>query len=132
MRFSEEHVANMRRVRLGGKRPKDWSLSADARRRIAEGRAAWLSQQGFPWPETPLETALYKLLACARIECMAQKQMGRYVVDAYDPENGIVWEADSTYWHRDHERETVRDQYLLNYGVAAVIHLGEDDLRKWM
>lgn len=59
-------------------------------------------------------------------------RFGRYVVDFWDAEREIVYEADGSYWHRDLQRECRRDSYLLERGVAAVVHLDEADLRPWM
>ena len=103
-----------------------WHHSSETRKKQAEATARYISQ--YPSPKTSLEYALARLLTKAGFEFEEQKKFGRCVVDAYDPENGLVWEADGTYWHQDKNHEIKRDNYLLSQGVAAVIHLTEEDL----
>lgn len=79
------------------------------------------------WPEL----ALRNLLQTADFEFKEQVRFGRYVVDAWVPSRGLVFEADCSFWyhHQDKEREAKRDAYLVARGVIAVVHLTESDLR---
>ncbi len=129
MKFSDSHKENMSKVRLG--KPTGRIFTEDAKRRIAEGRTAWLSKQGFPWPPTNIEYALQMLLENAGFEYEAQKQIGRYVVDFFVADGNLVFEADSNFWHKDKEREQTRDEYLIEKDIGAVIHLNEEDLISW-
>ncbi len=103
--------------------------SIEVKRKIAVGVASYSAR--FPKEKTPLEYSLSRLLTKIGFEFEEQKWLGRCVVDAYDPENGLVWEADGAYWHQDKEKERARDAYLIEHGVSAVIHLSEDDLKGW-
>lgn len=78
---------------------------------------------------TDLELALRRLLS-EFPEVIEQKRFGRYVVDAWIPSHGLVFEADGMfwYWHQDTAREARRDAYLLRHGVTAVVHLIKEDL----
>ena len=107
---------------------KGSTMSQEAREKIAIAVSNLLVNRGFNWPETRLETTLYSFLEKAGFGFEGQVRFGRYIVDAYDPENGLVWEADGDYWHQDMARKERRDGYLLSQGVAAVIHLNETDL----
>ena len=129
MKFSDNHKENMSRVRIG--KPTGRVFTENAKRLIAEGRSRWLAEQGFPWPPTNIEYALQMLLESARFGYEAQKQIGRYIVDFFVPEDNIVFEADSEFWHNDTEREQIRDEYLTDKGVVAVVHLNENDLAPW-
>ncbi len=102
-------------------------LSGKTKMRIANGIARYLAQ--WPKPQTLLERTLINLLEGVGFAIDEQVQFGRYIVDAYDPENGLAWEADGSFWHQDKEKEDMRDEYLLGHGVAAVIHLSEQDLK---
>lgn len=90
-------------------------------------RGVYLRHRNGP---TCLEVAMRHLLENAGFGIDEQVRFGCYVVDAYDPENGLVWEADGSFWysHQDKEAEKRRDDYLLNRGVSAVIHLTDTDL----
>ena len=115
-----------RKLADASRRRTGWHHSPETRRKQAKETARYISQ--YPSPKTSLEHALARLLTEAGFEFEEQKKFGRCVVDAYDPENGLVWEADGTYWHQDKNYEVKRDSYLLSQGVAAVIHLTEKDL----
>ena len=80
-----------------------------------------------------LEFALQLLLETAEFDYRTQVRFGRYVVDAWVPEYGLVFEADGSYWHSlNPGRDQKRDKYLLNCGVTAVIRLNEHDLNGWL
>lgn len=82
---------------------------------------------------TSLEQAMALLLQDAGLEFEAQVRFGRYVVDAWVPSHGLVFEADGMFWyhHQDKEREAWRDEYLIQRGVVAIVHLDDDDLRPY-
>ena len=124
-----EQVCNHFGRRGWNKGLKTGPRSAEVRQRIAIGVARYAAK--FPNEKTPLEYSLARLLTEMGLEFEEQKRFGRYVVDAYDPKNKLVWEADGAYWHQDREKERVRDAYLINYGISAVIHLDEVDLKGW-
>jgi len=52
---------------------------------------------------TSLEYALQMLLEDAGLSFEAQRQFGRYIVDAYVADGNLVFEADGQfwYWHKD-------------------------------
>lgn len=81
-------------------------------------------------PPSCLELALRGLLAGAGYAFEEQVRFGRYVVDAWVPSHGLVFEADCTFWfhHQDAAREARRDAYLTARGALAVVHLTEKDL----
>jgi very-short-patch-repair endonuclease len=80
-----------------------------------------------------LEHQLRELLKQSGLEFQEQVRFGRYVVDAWVPELGLVFEADGQFWyhHQDKDREARRDGYLVERGVTAVIHLDDDDLAQF-
>ena len=115
-----DHMANVMSVPC----PKE------RRKKIAHGVARY--HYNFPNKTTPIERAMYKMLAEWGIEDMApQKRFGRYVVDIYDPQRNIAWEADGAYWHQDAAKQGKRDVALISQGLTAVIHLTESDLQPW-
>lgn len=81
-----------------------------------------------------LEIALRELLKKAGFEFEEQIRFGRYIVDAWLPNDNLVFEADGSFWwwHKDKNREVKRDEYLCRRGVVAVIHLDEHDLAPWI
>lgn len=101
--------------------------SEESKQKCAESIARYMER--WPHPSTSLEFSLYQLLREAGFEFCSQKQLGRYVVDAYLSRYQLVFEADGAFWHRDPEREAVRDAYLIDQGALAVIHLSEEDLK---
>jgi len=104
--------------------------SLECRVKIAEAAARNHAAGIYFKGPTKLELALRELLQTASLEFEEQKRFGRYVVDAFVPSHGLVFEADGIFWyhHQDKEREARRDAYLVNRGVAAVVHLTEEDL----
>jgi len=122
--LSPEHRAKISASQKGRK------FSARTRALMAAGRAAYLAR--WPKPATPLELGLYYLLSAAGLVFERQRRFGRYVVDAFVPSHALVFEADSTYWHQDKEREHRRDGYLIKRGISAIVHLGERDLAPWI
>lgn len=132
-KHSNSSRANMRIAKLGKKLTSEHSSS------ISSGiRTHWISERHQArlckcheqrYCGTALEQALVQLLTCAGFVIEEQVRMGRYIVDVWIPNYGLVFEADGEYWHtlpgrQEHEKE--RDRYLLNRGVVAVVHLGED------
>ena len=83
---------------------------------------------------TSLEYALQMLLEDAGLDYKAQQRFGKYVVDMYVETHNLAFEADGQFWfhHQDRERETRRDEYLLDRGPVAIIHLTDDDLQPWL
>ena len=77
---------------------------------------------------TSLEKALYALLQRGGLCFEREKPIGGRRVDAFVPSHNLVFEADGSHWHQDPKKEQERDEYLLGQGVAAVIHLSEEDL----
>ena len=102
--------------------------SEEHKRKNAEGVARARANGAYNTKPNKLELSLYCLLSQAGFEFDTEKRFGRYIADVYDPENGLIWEADGSYWHQDQEKELIRDTYLLDRGIAAVIHLSEKDL----
>ena len=129
-KFSEEHKASISRARKGN---PNWQISIEGRGRIALASARRLIEHGFPWLPTSLEYALQLLLEDAGLEFEAQKRFGRYIVDVYVPELNLAFEADGQFWHwhKNKKREAKRNESLLQSGVAAVIHLDDEDLDPW-
>ena len=82
-------------------------------------------------PVTVLEYALQMLLEDAELEFEAQVRFGRYTVDSYVSSRNLVFEADGSWYHQDKEREQKRDNYLIEKGALAVVHLDEHDLEPW-
>ena len=109
-------------------------VSPEVRTQLAEKSAKYLENSWLRKDLTSLEIALNKLLTYAGIDFDEQVRFGRYVVDVFDHDNGIAWEADGMFWfhHQDKERETRRDAYLLVQGVRAVVHLTDEDLKFWL
>ncbi len=131
-KFSEERKNKLRYIQQN----RTWKTGPRTERgrlKIAEMRAKEIAEGKYSFwsPPTSLEFALDLLLQSADLSYQAQKQFGRYVVDAYVPEHNIVFEADGAYWHQDKKKEHLRDEYLINRGVLAVIHLTEQDLNSW-
>jgi len=106
--------------------------STEHKRKLAEAAGIRMSKDYSRTP-TNLEYALQMLLEDAGFEFEAQRQFGRYIVDAYVESRNLVFEADGQfwYWHKDKEREAKRDEYLRSSGVDAVIHLTDEDLDPW-
>lgn len=104
-------------------------LSSEHKQNISKGLAKWVAR--WPKPKTWLEVALSNFFDKVGFVVDEQVRFKNRVVDAYDPENGLVWEADGFYWHQDKEKEQKRDEYLINCGIAAIIHLSEKDLLPW-
>ena len=80
---------------------------------------------------TSLEHALSLLLQDAGLEFEAQKQFGKYTVDAWIPSHQLVFEADNGYWHSLRDDQEKRDSSIIEAGAIAVIHLSDEDLRPW-
>lgn len=123
--------------RTGGPwRGRHWS--SEQRAHLALMTARYLSRRPYRNQVTRLDRALYRMLTEAGYSFIEQHQIGPYVVDAYDPTRNIAWEAYSAYWHELRERQRPgfdqrRIQSLMvNYGVAAVIVLSEQDLAPWI
>lgn len=120
---SVEHLEHQREAQLRASTPEVRAKQAEA---AARNHAAGIYFRG----PTSLELALRGLLQTAGLEFEEQVRFGRYVVDAWVPSHGLVFEADGSFWysHKDKEREARRDAYLMNRGAIAVIHLTEEDL----
>jgi len=120
---SAEHLERQRIAQRAASTPE---VRAKQARAAARNHAAGVYRRG----PTKLELALRGLLTSASFDFQEQVRFGRYVVDAWVPSHGLVFEADGSFWyhHQDKEREARRDAYLMDRGVAAVIHLTEDDL----
>jgi len=103
----------------------------ETRAKIAASVAEACRRGDYRNQRTWLELALRNLLQTAGLEFEEQKRFGRYVVDAWVPSHGLVFEADCSFWyhHQDKEREARRDAYLIARGITAVVHLTESDLR---
>ena len=52
------------------------------------------------------------------------------MVDAWIPSHNLVFEADGPF-HNDPKRELLRDKYLREKNIIAVIHLTLTDLDGW-
>jgi len=109
-------------------------VTETTRQKITVGMKAYISEHGMKHPRFPtnLEYALLLLLEDAGLGFEAQVQFGLRFADFYIPSHNLVFEADGSYWHRNLEAEAKRDEELLKSGVAAVIHLNEDDLDPWI
>jgi len=110
---------------------KSDTVETARRRKLAEAAAHNHAAGIYHRGPTSLELVLRGLLQTAGFEFEEQVRFGRYVVDAWVPSHGLVFEADCSFWyhHQDKEREARRDAYLVDRGVVAVVHLTEDDLR---
>lgn len=97
---------------------------------MAEAAGRRWEREGFVRGPTSLERKLYALLEGAGFKVERQRRFGRYVVDAWLPEQSLVFEADGMFWyhHQDAEREACRDSYLIDHGAVAVVHLTDEDL----
>ena len=107
---------------LGPARRK--KLAVRVVKQMAEGR--------IPNVQSKLERIMLIFLHEAGFHVLAQRKFGRYCVDAYLPDEGIVFEADGAYWHARREKERPgyrarRDQYLKSLGLA-IVHLTEGEL----
>ncbi len=108
-------------------------FTPELRARIAKGVAKAHIRGDYWGGPTCLEYALQMLLEDAGLEFNSQIRFGRYVVDSYVSSRNLVFEADGSFWnhHKDKEREQMRDNYLIEKGVLAVVHLDEHDLDPW-
>jgi len=74
----------------------------------------------------------YEQAYCIEREC--KKWNGRawipryYVVDFYIPSKNLVIECDGKYWHRDKEKDFIRESEIKNNGFV-VIRFGENEIR---
>jgi very-short-patch-repair endonuclease len=68
------------------------------------------------------------LLEEAGVSYEPQVRFGRYVADFYLPETNVVIEVDGVYWHPNGP-DGARDQYLLEQGVTAVLHITDEQLK---
>jgi len=103
---------------------REWS--PESRERMACSVSRYWAK--WPRPKTSLEKALHRLLRRAGFDFLCQQQFGRCLVDFYVPNYGLVFEADGKRWHQDKGAEEKRNEYLIEQGAEAVIHLTEDDL----
>ena len=88
------------------------------------------------WP-TNLELALRRMLSEAGFDFDEQYRIGHYVVDAFDHDTGIAWEANGEPWHTWNEERKPgyyqrRSEYLKRSGVTAIIDLTQEDLCPWI
>ncbi len=69
----------------------------------------------------------------AGINFNAQHPFPGFVVDAFDTDNNLAWEADGTYWHerRGATYERNRNRAIVKNGASYVVHLNEQDLAPW-
>lgn len=130
-----------------GKKNKGKSLTVEQRAKVSAGlKRFWQSDernvqarerrahltaaqmQRWPKPKTILEKKLAKYLEEHGWAYEEQKGFGRYIVDAYVPSLNIAFEADGSFWHKDKERQRLRDAYLIAHGIITVVHFTEDDL----
>lgn len=109
--------------------PAEWT--PERRAKVAESAAKNHAAGVYRRSPTSLERTLYDLLEGAGYQVERQVRFGRYVVDAWLPEERLVFEADGMFWfwHQDAEREARRDAYLLAHGAVAVVHLTDEDLK---
>lgn len=105
-------------------------VTPETRVKLAEASAK--QRMRWPHPKTSLEYALADYLQLRQVQFQEQARIGRYVVDAYDEQNNVVYEADGSFWHRDKDREARRDSYLLERGIARVVHLNEKQLEGFL
>jgi very-short-patch-repair endonuclease len=123
--LSAEHRANLSVAHTGRKLSTETRarMSVSARRRL-ENTSMPLVRQCNTWPEL----ALAWMFDQGGTFYEKQKRFGRCVVDFWLPDEQLVFEADGDFWHQDKEKEARRDEYLMERGVLAVIHLGTQDL----
>ena len=109
-------------------------VTKSTREKLAKAMCRRLSR-GFR--NTVLERSLYLMLYEAGISFRAQEPIGRFLIDAFDIDNNLAWEASGSYWHslRESQRpgyEQNRDNILRRSGIKDVIHLNEEDLKPWV
>ncbi len=127
-----KHTAEARAKISANRTPVDFTPRLRAR--IAVGVAKAHARGDYRRGPTNLEYALQMLLEDAGIDFEAQRRFGRYIVDVYSKDRNLVFEADGSFWnhHKDTNRERRRDEYLIDRGVSAVIHLDAHDLDPWL
>lgn len=73
---------------------------------------------------TACEKAVADWLNVRGVEFREQHQIGRSFVDFFLPESNTVIEADGAYWHRDQQRDIVRDRRILEDDpTVRIVHM---------
>ena len=122
----EEVIKTANAVRSSYERP-------EVQEKYAAGMMGQRKKFQNPYIRTSLELKL-RILLSEFPETLEQHWVGSKQVDIYLPEPyNLAFEADGSHWHTRTEaqinRDIKRDKYLLGRGVAAVIHLDENDLK---
>jgi len=76
---------------------------------------------------TNIELEVERVLKERGINFISEHPLNGKIVDFYIPSTHTVIEVDGKYWHRDYDKERIRDNVILNSNlVYDIIHLPEE------
>ena len=137
--LSDEHRANISAA-LKGKRISDQHRANISAAKIRHREECQDNSCAFCFPRNPssLSWKLIDFLVAAGFDpIVAEQRFGRYVVDAYLPEEHLAFEADGEYWHTCVETKwpgyyAQRDAYLRSRYGLPVVHLTGADIKHFL